>query len=105
MWQHNRLFLNMLVKILGFIELVGGIVIGAHLLYGMFSLNDVHMAIWFLIIKGGFFTIVSKDFASMVDLVIAAYAIMALYGIFSNAAVTIAMIVWLGQKSFFSLLG
>lgn len=95
----------MLVKILGFIELWGGILIGAHLLYGLFALNDVHMAIWFLIIKGGFFTMVSKDFASMVDLVIAAYAILALYNIFSNPIITIAIIVWLGQKAFFSLLG
>lgn len=95
----------MLIKILGLIELWGGIVIGAHLLYGLFLPNDVYMAIWFLIIKGGFFTIISKDFASMVDMVIAAYAIIALYNIFSNPTITIAMLVWLGQKAFFSLLG
>lgn len=94
----------MLVKILGIIELWGGIVIGAHLLYGFFSLNDVYVAIVFLLLKGGFFTITSKDFASMVDLVIATYAILALYNIFSNPVITIATIVWLGQKAFFSLL-
>ena len=95
----------MIMKILGFMELVFAIIIGLHLLYNMFSMNTVLTAVSLVILRGVIFTISSKDFASIVDLFLMSYVLAALFGIFSNSTITIAVVVWLSQKAFFSLLG
>lgn len=92
------------MKILGFIELIFAIVIGTHLLYGMFSRGTVMIAIGYIFLRGVIFTIFSKDFASIVDLIFGVYAILAIYGIFSHYTITIALVVWFAQKALFSLL-
>ena len=92
------------MKILGFVELLFAVVTGLHLLYSVFSIDIVLIVVGFIFIRGILFTITSKDFASIVDLVFAVYAILALNGIFSHYVITIALIVWFSQKALFSLL-
>ena len=95
----------MLMKILGFIELGFGVIIGFHLLYGMFAIDTVITALYYFFIRGTIFVVVSKDFASIVDLVFGIYAVLALNSIFSHYSITVALIVWHSQKAVFSLLG
>ncbi len=92
------------MKILGLLELIFAVIIGAHLLYGMFSREIVFFIIGYILIRGGLFIISSKDIASIVDLIFGIYVLIALYGIFSNPAVTIAFVVWFAQKGLFSVL-
>lgn len=95
----------MIMKILSMMEFVFAIIIGLHLLYNMFSMNIVLTVVGIIISRGVIFVIVSKDLASIVDLGLMVYVLAALFGIFSNPAITIAVVVWLSQKGFFSMLG
>ena len=95
----------MIMKILGIVEFGFAIIIGLHLLYNMFPMNTVFTAVGIIIFRGLLFVIVSKDLASIVDLGLMGYVLAALFGIFSNPAITIAVVVWLSQKAFFSFLG
>ena len=91
------------MKFLGLIELIFAIVIGMHLLYNWFSKEIALITISYVFARGIIFTISSKDFASIVDLIFGVYAILAVYGVFSHFTVTIALIVWFAQKALFSL--
>ena len=95
----------MLMKLLGFGELVLGIIIGLHLLYGMFSRDAAMLALDYFFIRGIMFAVTSKDIASMIDLVFGTYALLVLVGIFPQQfIITIGLIVWHSQKAVFSLL-
>ena len=94
----------MFMKILGFIELIFAIIIGLHLLYGMFSQHLVLIVVGYIFLRGLIFTISSKDIASIIDLIFGVYVMLAVNGIFSHYTMTIALIVWFSQKAIFSLL-
>ncbi len=91
------------MKFLGLIELIFAIVIGFHLLYSSFSRDTVMVIVGYIFARGILFTVVSKDFASIADLLFGAYILLALNGIFSHPVITIALVFWFGQKAFFSL--
>lgn len=91
------------MKILGFAEMLFAIVIGLHLLYGTFARDTVMVAVGYIFARGILFTISSRDFASIVDLMFGVYAVLAMNGIFSHFTITIALVVWFAQKALFSL--
>ncbi|MBI4010020.1 MAG: hypothetical protein HY361_02390 [Candidatus Aenigmarchaeota archaeon] len=92
------------MKILGFVELLFAAIIGLHLLYDLFSRELALIVVGYIFFRGLLFTISSKDFASIVDLMFGTYALLAMNGIFLHSAITIALVVWFSQKALFSLL-
>lgn len=94
----------MLMKILGFVELFFAIIIGMHLLYGTFANDTVIFVVGYIFLRGAIFAVTSRDFASIVDLIFGIYAVLALNGIFSHFTITIALVVWFGQKALLSIL-
>ncbi len=94
----------MMMKFLGLLELIFAIVIGLHLLYGMFAKDTVIFMVGYILVRGIIFTISSKDIASIIDLIVGGYVLLAVNGTFSNPVVTIVSVVWLSQKGIFSIL-
>ena len=93
-----------LTKIWGLTQFAAAIIIGLHFFLGMFSQNIVLIVALYILIWAGIFVISSKDVASIIDVIAAVYILLANYGIFHNATITIAVIVWLAQKAFFAMI-
>jgi len=72
-------------------------------LINFFPVTMLYYVALYLIIKGVFFIIISKDFASFVDVVFGIYFLIVLSGIYSNTAITVLAAVWLFQKAILGL--
>ncbi|MBI4895966.1 MAG: hypothetical protein HY832_00245 [Candidatus Aenigmarchaeota archaeon] len=94
---------HVIVKLLSLLDLIATLLIGLHLLFGLFPLSTVILVPYYFILKGAIFTL-GKDVASAVDLVCGIYLLLAVYGLFSSGLMTIIVFVWLFQKSFFGVI-
>lgn len=93
----------MIVKILALSDIIATSVIILYLAE-FFPLATIKYIAFYLIIKGGFFLLLSKDFASLVDALFGVYFLILSSGIYSNTIITTIAALWLFQKAILGLI-
>lgn len=91
----------MFVYILAFFDLVTAFVIWTHIYFGFFSPELVFIHALYIFVKGIAFA--KWDFVSRIDAVLGFYAMLLSVQLLSVELLTLATIIWLFQKSMFTL--
>lgn len=93
----------MLGKLLVWLDLVSALLLIFYFA-GLVSAAAIKYVALFLLIKGLFFVLTCRDFASFVDTLCGFYLLILSAGVYSSNAITLVVIVWLLQKSVVGLL-
>ena len=91
----------MIVYLLAFFDLITAVVIWTHIYFGFFSPELVFIHAFYVFIKGVAFA--KWDFVSRIDAVLGFYAILLSLQVISIEIMTLVTIIWLFQKSMFTL--